>query len=93
MRLTTFQLNLPANGATGPGAPHPIGDYKSMALQFVGGSGSWDIECSLNGVDFVKAHTVTAPGIYTVDYPCTHIRVNATSNATAPKVYVGGYIG
>ena len=94
MRLEIITLNVPADGNTGPGTAQSVRDLRGKTLQFIGGVGSWDIEVSLDGTNFAPAIAgIEEAGVYLLEHACTHLRINATTNTTAPTVRLGGYVG
>lgn len=85
MRIFTQGLAVP--GAVGVGAAQLVRDFQSMAVQVIGAfTGSLTIEISLNGgADYAAASAaITAPGLFNIPWPATHIRVRVVSLTGAP---------
>jgi len=93
MSLHVLQLAVPASGDTGPGAGRVVRDLSNKTLQIVGGDGSWDVQISLNGTDYATALSGVDPGeVYLLEHACSHVRINALVNTTAPVVLLAGHL-
>lgn len=84
-------LQVKPDGESGVGAALSTGLLTEKVVQFIGGTGSWNIEASLDGQSFHSVLTVTGPGLYPLAIACAAVRINANENTTAPKVLLGGY--
>lgn len=93
MRLDSLAINVPTAPATTPGVAQSVRDLREKSLQLIGPmTGSYDIECSLDGTHFAKTWTgITTDVIKGIPEACTHVRIVPTVNTVAPTAVLNGF--
>lgn len=94
MNFHSRTLDVPAGAAPADGASTPVQDLTNKTVQ-VGGTitaGTCQLQVSMDGVTWINAQAVAAPGIYTVPHVVKFMRFSKVAGMTgSPTAVLAGH--